>query len=76
MTTVFQADLFSGALFITHSTNMLSKDWAIYVVSLVLLAVSGVFAAFGGMTTVIWTDVIATVLMIIGACVLTGISKL
>ncbi len=48
---------------------------AIYASSLFLLAVSGLFAAFGGLTAVMWTDLVSTVLMILGACVLSGISE-
>ncbi len=69
-----QADLFAGALFITHSTQLISGDWAIYTSTLFLLGVAGVFAAFGGLTAVMWTDLVSTVLMILGACVLSGIS--
>ena len=53
---------------------MVDSDWAIYTSSLILLAISGVFAAFGGLTTVIWTDLVSTVLMILGACIVSGVS--
>merc|ERR1719495_1693388 len=67
--TKISADLYAGALFITKSTGF-EGDGPIYVSILVLLAIACVFTIAGGLTAVIWTDFIQTILMIIGALVL------
>ena len=64
-----QADLYAGALFITKSTGF-EGDGPIYLSILILLAIACLFTVAGGLTAVIWTDFIQTVLMIIGAVVL------
>ena len=48
----------------------LSGDGPIYLSILILLAIACVFTIAGGLTAVIWTDFIQTILMIIGAVVL------
>ena len=45
-------------------------DGPIYVSILILLAIACLFTIAGGLTAVIWTDFIQTILMIIGALVL------
>jgi len=67
--TKISADLYAGAIFITKSTGF-EGDGPIYVSILVLLAIACVFTIAGGLTAVIWTDFIQTILMIIGALVL------
>ena len=67
--TKISADLFAGAIFITQATNQTSTA-AIYVAILILLAVACIFTIAGGLTAVIWTDFVQTVLMIVGAFVL------
>merc|ERR1719228_154841 len=67
--TKISADLYAGALFITKSTGF-EGDGPIYLSILLLLAIACLFTVAGGLTAVIWTDFIQTVLMIIGAVVL------
>jgi Na+/proline symporter len=67
--TKISADLFAGAIFITQATKQ-TGDTAIYVAILILLAIACIFTVSGGLTAVIWTDFVQTVLMIIGAFVL------
>ena len=67
--TKISADLYAGAIFITQATKQTS-DVATYVSILILLAIACVFTVAGGLTAVIWTDFVQTVLMIIGAFIL------
>lgn len=67
---LFQAGLYAGALFIKLLLNLDN----IYFAICILLLVSAVFTIFGGLTAVIWTDAIQTVIMIVGAIVLSIIS--
>jgi Na+/proline symporter len=67
--TKISADLYAGALFITQATQQTSEI-AIYVAILVLLAIACVFTVAGGLTAVIWTDFVQTILMIVGAFIL------
>merc|ERR1719435_208157 len=67
--TKISADLYAGALFITKSTGF-EGDGPIYISILILLAIACLFTIAGGLTAVIWTDFIQTILMIIGALVL------
>eukprot|EP00095_Tigriopus_kingsejongensis_P001027 snap_masked-scaffold587_size153100-processed-gene-0.18 protein:Tk01027 transcript:snap_masked-scaffold587_size153100-processed-gene-0.18-mRNA-1 annotation:"hypothetical protein DAPPUDRAFT_215063" len=71
--TKISADLFAGALFITQATQI-EGDYAIYIAILILLAIACIFTIAGGLSAVIWTDFVQTVLMIVGAFILTGIS--
>ena len=64
----FQADLYAGALFITEATKI-QGDYAIYIAIVILLAIACIFTVAGGLTAVIWTDFIQTILMIVGALV-------
>ncbi len=74
MRVCFQADLYAGALFITQSTK-LEGEWAIYIAVLILLAIACIFTVAGGLTAVIWTDFVQTVLMIAGALALAAIGQ-
>ena len=69
-----QADLFAGALFITKSTGFQGEE-AIYVAILILLAIACLFTVAGGLTAVIWTDFLQTVLMLIGALILSAMGN-
>ncbi|XP_076332211.1 sodium/glucose cotransporter 4-like isoform X2 [Tachypleus tridentatus] len=60
--TKISADLYAGAIFIEQS-----MDWNLYLSVTVLLAVAGIFTVTGGLTAVMWTDLVQTVLMIVGA---------
>ncbi|ELU05465.1 hypothetical protein CAPTEDRAFT_176039 [Capitella teleta] len=64
-------DLFSGALFIKQTLGL-----NIYIGVAILLAISVVFTAFGGLQTVILTDAVAVVVMILGGVVLSIIGMI
>ncbi|BFZ17588.1 hypothetical protein BsWGS_20627 [Bradybaena similaris] len=64
--TKISADLYSGALFLTQAMPELN----LYVAIIILLAVSALFTIGGGLTAVIWTDFIQTIIMVAGAFVL------
>ncbi|NWS15424.1 SC5A9 protein, partial [Pachyramphus minor] len=63
--TKISTDIFSGALFI-----QISLGWNLYLSTVVLLAVTAVYTIAGGLTAVIYTDVLQTVIMVLGALVL------
>merc|ERR1719153_809913 len=64
--TKISADLYAGALFITEATGFKGPG-PVYISILLLLGIACLFTVAGGLTAVIWTDFIQTVLMIIGA---------
>lgn len=66
--------MFAGALFITQATQI-EGEYAIYIAILILLAIACIFTVAGGLSAVIWTDFVQTVLMIIGAFILCGIGN-
>ena len=70
----FQADLFSGALFIRSALGFKGES-GLYVSVLILLALAAIFTIGGGLTAVIWTDFVQAVLMVIGSIVLTALCK-
>ncbi|XP_031430509.1 sodium/glucose cotransporter 4 [Clupea harengus] len=63
--TKISTDIFSGALFIR-----VSLGWDLYLSTVVLIAVTAVYTIAGGLTAVIYTDALQTVVMVIGAFVL------
>ncbi|XP_065529460.1 sodium/glucose cotransporter 4 [Lathamus discolor] len=65
MFTRISTDIFSGALFI-----QMSLGWNLYLSTGVLLAVTAVYTIAGGLTAVIYTDVLQTIIMVLGAFVL------
>ncbi|CAG5136525.1 unnamed protein product, partial [Candidula unifasciata] len=64
--TKISADLYSGAIFLTQAMPELN----LYVAIIILLAVAALFTIGGGLTAVIWTDFIQTIIMVAGAFVL------
>jgi SSS family transporter len=64
--TKISADLYSGAIFLTQAMPELN----LYVAIIILLAVAALFTIGGGLTAVIWTDFIQTIIMVVGAFVL------
>uniref|UniRef100_A0A8C8VEU5 Solute carrier family 5 member 9 n=1 Tax=Pelusios castaneus TaxID=367368 RepID=A0A8C8VEU5_9SAUR len=66
--TKISTDIFSGALFI-----QVSLGWNLYLSTVILLAVTAVYTIAGGLTAVMYTDVLQTVIMILGASVLSFI---
>lgn len=67
--TKVSADLYAGALFIKRAMGWEGES-GLYVSIIVLLLVAAAFTIGGGLTAVIWTDLVQTVLMIAGSCVL------
>ena len=65
-----QSDLYAGAIFIEQSLKLDT-----YASIFALLAVAAVFTITGGLTAVVWTDFVQTILMIIGAIALTAIGR-
>ncbi|NXK60203.1 SC5A9 protein, partial [Sylvietta virens] len=63
--TRISADIFAGALFI-----QISLGWNLYLSTVLLLAVTAVYTIVGGLTAVIYTDLLQTVIMVLGALVL------
>ncbi len=63
--------MYSGALFIKEAI-----DLNLYVSVIILLVIAAVFTIGGGLTAVIWTDFIQTIVMLIGAFYLLIASKL
>ncbi|NXF42919.1 SC5A9 protein, partial [Oceanites oceanicus] len=63
--TKISTDIFSGALFI-----QISLGWNLYLSTVVLLAVTAVYTIAGGLTAVIYTDALQTLIMVVGALVL------
>lgn len=63
--TKISADLFAGAIFIKQAAG-----WDLYVSVIGLLAIAAIFTITGGLTAVIWTDFVQTILMLVGAFIL------
>ncbi|GBM55506.1 Sodium/glucose cotransporter 1, partial [Araneus ventricosus] len=63
--TKISADLYAGAIFINQSIKL-----NLYASVLTLLAVAAIFTIAGGLSAVIWTDFVQTILMLVGAMVL------
>ncbi|XP_044286106.1 sodium/glucose cotransporter 4 [Varanus komodoensis] len=63
--TKISTDIFSGALFI-----QVSLGWNLYLSTVILLAVTAVYTIAGGLTAVIYTDALQTVIMVAGALAL------
>ncbi|XP_057211789.1 sodium/glucose cotransporter 4 isoform X8 [Triplophysa rosa] len=58
-------NIFSGAVFI-----QVSLGWDLYLSTVVLLTVTTLYTIAGGLTAVIYTDALQTVIMVVGAFVL------
>ena len=54
----------------------LDGDGGLYLSILILLGLAALFTIGGGLTAVIWTDFIQTILMVIGAIVLSGLGEM
>ncbi|XP_042215417.1 sodium/glucose cotransporter 5-like [Homarus americanus] len=67
--TKIAADLYAGALFIQLALNKSSDEW-LYISVFFLLGVAAVFTIVGGLTTVVYTDLVQMVLMVMGSLVL------
>ncbi|XP_059922849.1 sodium/glucose cotransporter 4 isoform X4 [Gadus macrocephalus] len=60
--TKISTDIFSGALFI-----QVSLGWDLYLSTGILLAITAVYTVAGGLTAVMYTDALQTVVMVAGA---------
>ncbi|XP_071368192.1 sodium/glucose cotransporter 4 isoform X2 [Centroberyx affinis] len=60
--TKISTDIFSGALFI-----QVSLGWNLYLSTGILLLVTAAYTVAGGLTAVIYTDALQTVIMVVGA---------
>lgn len=69
-----KADLFSGAIFMKQAIGM-EGDVGLYTSVIILLAIAALFTITGGLTAVIWTDFVQTIIMLIGALILMGMCK-
>ncbi|XP_018408537.1 PREDICTED: sodium/glucose cotransporter 4-like isoform X2 [Nanorana parkeri] len=67
--TKISTDIYSGALFI-----QVSLGWNIYLSTVLLLVVTAIYTVAGGLTAVIYTDTLQTVIMVVGAFILMFIS--
>ncbi|XP_073400466.1 sodium/glucose cotransporter 4 isoform X2 [Dendrobates tinctorius] len=67
--TKISTDIYSGALFI-----QVSLGWNIYLATVILLVVTAIYTVAGGLTAVIYTDTLQTVIMVVGAFILMFIS--
>ncbi|KAK6196076.1 hypothetical protein SNE40_001371 [Patella caerulea] len=67
--TKISADLYAGVIFIQQSLR-----WDMYGSLILLLGIAALFTITGGLTAVIWTDFIQTIIMLSGAFVLMIIS--
>lgn len=54
----------------------LDGEAGLYLSILILLAIAALFTITGGLTAVIWTDFVQTIIMLIGAFILMGMCKL
>ncbi|KAA0198525.1 hypothetical protein HAZT_HAZT002248 [Hyalella azteca] len=61
--------MYAGALFIQEAIGQTSQQW-MYLSVVILLGIAALFTVAGGLTAVIWTDFVQTILMIVGAFIL------
>lgn len=54
----------------------LEGDAGIYIAILILLAIAALFTITGGLTAVIWTDFVQTIIMLIGSFILMGMGNI
>ncbi|NWV02125.1 SC5AA protein, partial [Upupa epops] len=63
--TKISTDLFSGALFV-----QVCLGWDLYLSTVLMLVVTGLYTIAGGLAAVIYTDALQTLIMVLGAVVL------
>ena len=66
--------MYAGALFIKYAMGFAGQE-GLYLSIFVLLAIAGFFCVTGGLSAVIWTDFIQTILMVIGVLILMGLGN-
>uniref|UniRef100_A0A8C8ANZ8 Sodium/mannose cotransporter SLC5A10 n=1 Tax=Otus sunia TaxID=257818 RepID=A0A8C8ANZ8_9STRI len=62
---LMQTDLYSGALFV-----QVCLGWDLYLATVLMLVVTGLYTIAGGLAAVIYTDALQTLIMVLGAIVL------
>ncbi|XP_026560215.1 sodium/glucose cotransporter 5 [Pseudonaja textilis] len=67
--TKISTDLYSGALFV-----QVCLGWDLYLSTLLMLGVTAVYTIAGGLTAVIYTDALQTLIMVVGAIILTALA--
>ncbi|KAM6424184.1 sodium/mannose cotransporter SLC5A10 isoform 2-T2 [Liasis olivaceus] len=67
--TKISTDLYSGALFI-----QVCLGWNLYLSTVLMLVITAVYTIAGGLTAVIYTDTLQTLIMVVGAIILTVIA--
>ncbi|CAF2678404.1 unnamed protein product [Rotaria sp. Silwood2] len=67
--TKISVDLYSGAIFLNQALG-----WNMYISIIALVALAAIFTIGGGLSAVIWTDFIQTIIMVIAAFILMIIS--
>uniref|UniRef100_A0A8C0IDV1 Sodium/mannose cotransporter SLC5A10 n=1 Tax=Bubo bubo TaxID=30461 RepID=A0A8C0IDV1_BUBBB len=63
--TKISTDLYSGALFV-----QVCLGWDLYLATVLMLVVTGLYTIAGGLAAVIYTDALQTLIMVLGAIVL------
>ncbi|CAF1014490.1 unnamed protein product [Adineta ricciae] len=63
--TKISVDLYSGAIFLNQALG-----WNMYVSVVALVALAAIFTIGGGLSAVIWTDFVQTIIMVISASIL------
>lgn len=67
--TKITAEIYSGAIFMQQLLG-----WNLYLCVIVILAVTAIYTVAGGLAAVIYTDTLQTIILLIGAFILMGIS--
>lgn len=62
--------MYTGSLFIKYILG-----WNIYISSFILLILTVVYTVAGGLSTVMWTDTVQSVILIIGTLAITALSQ-
>ncbi|CAF1164111.1 unnamed protein product [Rotaria sp. Silwood1] len=69
--TKISVDLYSGAIFLQQALN-----WNLYASVIALILLAAFFTVGGGLTAVIWTDFIQTVIMVVSSFILMIINEI
>ncbi|KAH3839648.1 sodium/glucose cotransporter 5-like [Dreissena polymorpha] len=67
--TKISVDVFAGAIFIQQALG-----WNTYICIVVILVVSGLYTVIGGLSAVIFTDTLQTIIMLTGSAILAGLA--
>lgn len=62
--------MYTGSLFIKYILG-----WDIYISSFILLVLTVVYTVAGGLSTVMWTDTVQTVILVAGTLAITCLSE-